>query len=126
MTPARPSRRSGRPRRLNGKGELVVRAVRAALEHAVRPPPSMPAGEEPGAAPAAVSVAAVRSQWRRVIGWDGADGRARERSRWDWKRGLENALAVGAVRRCGDRLWLLLPAAPVECPGTTSPEDLVR
>jgi hypothetical protein len=101
VTPAEPARR---PRRLNGKGELLVRAVRAALAHAVQPG-------------GAASVAAVRSHWRRVIGWDGADERARERSRWDWKRGLENALAAGAVRRRGDRLWLPPPAVPDEPPG---------
>jgi hypothetical protein len=55
---------------------------------------------------AAVTVTVSRSYWRQLIGWEEADEREKERSRQDWKRGLENAIAAGAVRRWGDWLWL--------------------
>ena len=102
-TPTGGKANENRPRRLNDKGRLLLQAVEKSLKYAAeRPPPH----DEVQGVTAAVTVTVSRSYWRQLIGWEEADEREKERSRQDWKRGLENAIAAGAVRRWGDWLWL--------------------
>jgi hypothetical protein len=99
-----------RPRRLNDKGKLFVQAVEKALKYAAERPPYH---EETRGVTSAVTVTVARSYWRQLIGWDDASEKEKERSRQDWKRGLESALAADAVRRWGDYLWLPISGRPV-------------
>jgi hypothetical protein len=99
-----------RPRRLNDKGKLFVQAVEKALKYAAERPPYH---DETRGVTAAVTVTVARSYWRQLIGWDDASEKEKERSRQDWKRGLESALAANAVRRWGDYLWLPISGRPV-------------
>jgi hypothetical protein len=92
-----------RPRRLNDKGRLLLQAVEKAVKYEGQKPPDH---DETRGVSSAVTVTVSRSYWRQLIGWEEADEREKERSRQDWKRGLENAIAAGAVRRWGDWLWL--------------------
>jgi KaiC/GvpD/RAD55 family RecA-like ATPase len=92
-----------KPRRLNDKGTLLRKAVETAARYAPeRPPPH----EETSGVTAAVPVTVARAYWRQLIGWEEATEREKVASRQDWKRGLENAVAAGAVKRWGDWLWL--------------------
>lgn len=99
-----------RPRRLTDKGKLLVQAVEKALKYAAERPPYH---DETRGVTDAVTVTVARSYWRQLIGWEEASEREKERSRQDWKRGLENALAADAVRRWGDYLWLPMAFRPV-------------
>jgi hypothetical protein len=101
--PAKAKRGAAKPRRLTDKGTVLVEAVGKALKYEpARPPPH----EETSAVTAAVTVTVARAFWRQLIGWEEATKREKVASRQDWKRGLENAIAAGAVKRWGEWLWL--------------------
>jgi KaiC/GvpD/RAD55 family RecA-like ATPase len=91
------------PRRLSDKGRIVAQAVETALRYEPQPPPAHP---ETGGVAQGVTVKTARLYWRQLLGWDHLSETERDHSRQDWKRGVENALAAGALKQWGERLWL--------------------
>jgi hypothetical protein len=91
------------PRRLSDKGRVVAQAVETALRYEAQPPPAHP---ETGGVAQAVTVKTARLYWRQVLGWEHLTEAERDNSRQDWKRGVENALAAGALKQWGEWLWL--------------------
>jgi len=102
--PTAPPRKVKPPPRLNDKGRIVAQAVEKAMKYEPKTPPSHP--ETAGVARAAINKT-VRAYWRQLLGWEHLSQEERDNSRQDWKRGVENALAAGAVRQWGEWLWLL-------------------
>jgi AAA domain len=100
-----PAKREGkaRPRRLTDTAKVIVQAVETGLKYKPERPPDR---AETRGVSQAVSDDTARLYWRQIIGWEYASERERERSRWAWKRGLENAIAAGALKRWGNWLWL--------------------
>jgi hypothetical protein len=90
-------------RRLSDKGKIVVQAVGTAVKYKGRSPPSHP---ETNGAAQAVTAHEARLYWRQLLGWDHLTETERDKSRQDWKRGCENALAARRLKQWGEWLWL--------------------
>jgi hypothetical protein len=101
--PAKKAKADQKSKRLNDKGKLLVQAVQKAVKYEGKLPPSH---AETQGVTATVTVTVARTFWRQLLGWDDADEKQKGRSRQDWKRGLENAMASEAVGRWGEHLWL--------------------
>lgn len=93
------------PRRLSDKGKLVVEAISKAIKYKGQRPPSHP---ETDSVTNAVTVTDARLYWRQLIGWDHLSEPERDKSRQDWKRGVENAQAAGAIGQWDRWLWVWL------------------
>lgn len=95
--------KSAKGRRLTDKGKLVVQAVEKALKYQGQKPPDHP---ETRAVTSAVTVTDARLYWRQLIGWEHLTETDRDKSRQDWKRGVENAQAARVLGQWDRWLWL--------------------